>query len=639
MTLRCALYARYSSDQQRAASIEDQFRVCRERAGREGWKIAGAYKDSAVSGSSVILRPGVRALLEDGARGEFDVVLAEALDRVSRDQADVAVLYKHLRFAGVGIVTLAEGEIDELHVGLKGTMNALFLKDLAAKTHRGQRGRVEAGKAGGSLGYGYDVVKALDAAGEPVRGERRINEQQADIVRRIFREFANGASPRAIARRLNEDGIPGPRGKRWSDNTLRGHAARGTGLLNNELYIGRLVWNRQRRALNPETGRKVSRINPPEEWVVAEVPHLRILDDDLWRAAKERQEESADKYAAVIAGVRRAHANPMNAAHRPRHLLSGLLECGVCGGACVKRGQDRYACSNHARTDGCTNRRSVRRAVLEERVLAGLKHRLMAPEAAAEAIRAHAEETNRLNRERRASGAGDRKELAEIEKKIATMIAAIEDGGYVRGMSDRLRELETRQDELAERLAAAPADLPDIHPNIAGIYRRKVARLADALNHPDDRDEAATAIRGLIARIVLSPGEKWGEVHATLHGDLGTILEWTAAGDGKNQGGTSPPGVSVSAETRTRFGVDLSCSRNGAPALPAPFFVAAKRESGSALGGQAFLQDPPALEGRVVDIDVDHGPVRAAPEALLLGLDGDRVLPERGGEHAVQFLR
>ena len=578
MTLRCALYARYSSDQQRAASIEDQFRICRERAAREGWKIAGAYKDSAVSGSSVILRPGVQALLEDAGRREFDVVLAEALDRVSRDQADVAVLYKHLRFAGVGVFTLSEGEINELHVGLKGTMNALFLKDLAAKTHRGQRGRVEAGKAGGSLGYGYDVVKALDAAGEPVRDERRINEQQAGIVRRIFREFAAGSSPRSIARRLNDDGVPGPRGKRWSDNTLRGHAARGTGLLNNELYVGRLVWNRQRRALNPEIGRKVSRINPPEEWVVAEVPHLRILDNELWQAAKRRQEESAERYASVIAGVRRAHANPLNATHRPRHLLSGLLHCGVCGGAYVKRGQDRYACSNHARTDGCTNRGSIRRAVLEERVLAGLKHRLMAPEAAAEAIRAYAEETNRLNRERRASGAGDRRELAEIEKKIAAMIAAIEDGGYVRGMSDRLRELEARQDELTERLATAPADLPDIHPNIAGIYRRKVARLADALKHPEDRDEAATAIRGLIERIVLTPGEKWGEVHATLYGDLGTILEWAAEGDGKNRGGTSPPGVSVSAETRTRFGVNFAQSRSGgAGDAGAPFHCRARR--------------------------------------------------------------
>lgn len=93
--------------------------------------------------------------MRDAQHGEFNVLLAEALDRISRYQADVATLYKHLKFAGVTIVTLAEGEISELHVGPKGTMNALFLKDLAMKTHRGLRGRVEKGKAGGGLCYGY----------------------------------------------------------------------------------------------------------------------------------------------------------------------------------------------------------------------------------------------------------------------------------------------------------------------------------------------------------------------------------------------------------------------------------------------------------------------------------------------------
>ena len=107
----------------------------------------------------MILRPGIQTLLQDAQRQQFDVVLAEALDRISRDQADVATLFKHLRFAGVPIITLSEGDITELHVGLKGTMNALFLKDLAAKTHRGLRGRVEDGKSGGGLCYGYRVVK------------------------------------------------------------------------------------------------------------------------------------------------------------------------------------------------------------------------------------------------------------------------------------------------------------------------------------------------------------------------------------------------------------------------------------------------------------------------------------------------
>jgi site-specific DNA recombinase len=133
---RVALYARYSSDNQRDASIEDQLRICREKAECEKWTVVSTYKDAGISAASMILRPGIQTLLQDAQRQQFDVVLAEALDRISRDQADVATLFKHLRFAGVPIITLAEGEISELHVGLKGTMNALFLKDLAAKTHR-----------------------------------------------------------------------------------------------------------------------------------------------------------------------------------------------------------------------------------------------------------------------------------------------------------------------------------------------------------------------------------------------------------------------------------------------------------------------------------------------------------------------
>ena len=411
MTLRCALYARYSSDQQRPASIEDQSRVCREHAEREGWKLAGAYRDAAASGASVSLRPGVQALLEDARRGVFEIVVAEALDPVSRDQADVALLYMHLRFAGVMIVTLSEGEISKLHVGLKGTMNALFLKDLAAKTHRGFRGRVEAGKSGGGICYSYDAVKLHDDADEPMRGERRINEAEAEIVRRIFREFAAGTSPRAIARRLNEESIPGAKDRLRSDSVLRGHAKRGTGLLNNELYIGRLVWNRQRFMKNPDTGKRVARINPAEEWIVTEVPELRIVDDELWQAAKARQGEISDRCATAIAATRAAHANRLNSNHRPCYLLSGLLECGVCGGSYAKRGQDHYGCSSHVTSGSCSNSRSIRRVEIDERVMAALRDKLMEPEAAAEAMKAYVEETNRLNRERRASGATDRKEL------------------------------------------------------------------------------------------------------------------------------------------------------------------------------------------------------------------------------------
>ena len=425
-------------------------------------------------------------------------------------------------------------------------MNALFLKDLAAKTHRGLRGRVEKGRSGGGLCYGYDVITTFDAAGEPVRGERTINHVEAEIVRRVFREFASGVSPRTIARRLNAEKIPCPSGKLWTDSTIRGQVKRGTGQINNELYIGRLVWNRLHYVKNPETGKRVSRINPREEWIVTEVPELRIVDDALWQAVKDRQEELAEKYATVIEATRKARANRLNGTHRPRHLLSGLLECGVCGGPYAMRGQDRYGCSNHVMNGSCSNGRGIRRPILEERVLAGLKNRLMAPEAAADAVRAWAEEINRRNREHSASGEAGRKELVDIEKKMATMISVIENGGYVKGMVDRLRELEARQEKLKQRLATLPPEIPDIHPNIDGIYRRKVARLARALDNPEERDAAASAIRGLIESIVLTPGEKRGDLEITLRGDLGAILRWAGNGHETTKTDTPSSGMSVS---------------------------------------------------------------------------------------------
>ncbi|MEF2074926.1 recombinase family protein, partial [Consotaella aegiceratis] len=217
--IRIALYARYSSENQRDASIEDQLRQCRERAVREGWTVVETYADRAISGSSMI-RAGIQSLLADAQAGRFDMVLSEALDRISRDQEDVAAVFKRLRFAGVSIVTLSEGEINELHVGLKGTMNALFIKDLAIKTHRGQRGRVEVGKSGsGRAAYGYRVVHQLDANGEPIRGERAIVENEAEVVRRIFREYASGRSPKEIAFQLNREGVPGLRNRPWIDAT------------------------------------------------------------------------------------------------------------------------------------------------------------------------------------------------------------------------------------------------------------------------------------------------------------------------------------------------------------------------------------------------------------------------------------
>jgi site-specific DNA recombinase len=250
--MRAVIYARYSSEQQRATSIDDQIRLCKEKIAREGWTLVQVYRDAAISGATV-LRPGYQAMLEDAREAVFDVVLAEALDRLSRDQEDIAALFKRLQFAGVKLVTLGEGDIGLLHIGLKGTMNALFLKDLADKTRRGLRGRVEAGRSGGGNAYGYDVVRR-DSNGEPERGERKINRDEAAIVREIFTRYAAGEAPRKIAFDLNARRMVPPRGGAWSASTLNGNRARGTGVLNNEMYVGRLVWNRLSYAKDPDRG-------------------------------------------------------------------------------------------------------------------------------------------------------------------------------------------------------------------------------------------------------------------------------------------------------------------------------------------------------------------------------------------------
>ena len=518
---RVAIYARYSSDNQRDASIEDQIAVCRRYAERQGWTVVDWYADRAVSGAS-LLRPGIQSLMEDAGKGGFDIVFAEALDRLSRDQEDVAGVFKRLSFAGVKIITLSEGEISHLHVGLKGTMNALFLKDLADKTRRGLQGRIEAGKSAGGLCYGYDVVKKYNGDGELIRGNRTINEAEAAVVRRIFKAFAAGQSPRQLAKALNAEGVPGPQGKTWTDTTIRGHAARGTGLLNNELYVGRLVWNRLRYIKDPDTGKRVSRPNPKSDWIVQHVPALRIIEDDLWEQVKERQASILAKFET------KPGRNKLNHTHRKKFLLSGLLICSECDGSYTIRGQDRYGCFNHYNRGTCTNNRTIKRQIIETRVIAGLKDKLLAPDLVAEFIKGFQEETNALNHDRELATVQDKAALAKAERSIKAILDAIEDGRYQRSMLDRLDELEKQKDRIEARLAKAPPLLPRIHPNVAEIYRAKIQRLEDALSRPDDAREAAEAMRSLIDKIVLTPGAKRGEVKAELHGELAAILALTS---------------------------------------------------------------------------------------------------------------
>jgi site-specific DNA recombinase len=514
--MRVALYARYSSENQRDTSIADQFRICRAYAEKQGWHIVEEYSDQAISGAS-LLRPGIQSLIADALRRRFDIVLAEAMDRLSRDQEDIAGLFKRFAFANVKMVTLSEGDVTHLHVGLKGTMNALFLKDLADKVRRGLRGRVEDGKSGGGNSYGYDVVKSLDAKGEPIRGTRTINEAEAKVVRRIFREYAAGASPKQIATALNRHAVPGPASRDWGFTTIYGSPKRGNGILNNEMYIGRIVWNRQRFIKDPDTGKRVSRLNPRADWVIQEVPELRIVEEELWDAVKARQR-------VVKQNTETGEENGIWERRRARYLLSGLTRCGVCGGGFSMISASHVGCSTARNKGICSNRAAIKRVELEERVLGALKNKLMDPALFREFCDEFTREMNRLRIEGRASLEAARSEVKRIDRELDTLLDLILKGGAAEKINAKMVQLEAHKGELERAVAETEEPPPLLHPEMASFYREQVTALHLALGAGDDQDraEAAERLRSLINKIVLTPEN--GRLAIDVHGDLAGIL-------------------------------------------------------------------------------------------------------------------
>ena len=405
--MKVAIYARYSSDNQRDASIADQMRVCRAFAERQGWTIAQEYSDHAVSGAT-LLRSGFQALMRDALNRRFDVVLAESLDRFSRDQEDTAGLFKRLTFAGVNIVTLAEGDITHLHIGFKGTMNALFLKDLAEKTHRGLRGRIEDGKSAGGLCYGYRVVKALNG-GTVTTGEREIEPAEAADRRAHLPRVRRRRVAKADREEPESRGRAGPFGGPWSPSTIYGNAKRGTGILNNELYVGRLVWNRLRYVKNPDTGKRVSRLNPTSEWMSQGSPGAadrvrRALDG--CEVASETRPARDEEQRASIGGAK-----------RPQYLFSGLTKCGVCGAGFIMSGKNRLGCFGARDQGRCDNHLTIRRDEVEARVLKALQDKLLSQDLFEEFCEEFTREMNRLRMEQRASLSAAEREIERIEAR------------------------------------------------------------------------------------------------------------------------------------------------------------------------------------------------------------------------------
>ncbi|MGU3401703.1 recombinase family protein [Brucellaceae bacterium D45D] len=320
---------------------------------------------------------------------------------------------------------------------------------------------------------------------------------------------------------LNRESIAAPTGGDWGFSTINGNPKRGTGILNNEMYVGRIIWNRQRFIKDPDTGKRQARPNPESEWVVQNVPELRILDDDLWQAVKVRQgehriERDKNGYADVAA---------VNTRRRPKYLFSGLTRCACCGGGYSAISATMIGCSTARNKGTCDNRVNIRRDELETRVLNALRNRMLDPKIFAEFCDAYTQMSNRLRMEARANIDAAQAEIDRIDREVQKLMDLyLQDALSVEDVKERGDKLRARKAELTTFLASADEPPALLHPNMALQYRKRVQQLYETLQHDseDKRMEAADAIRSLVDAIVLTPAEDRMEID--VRGDLAGIL-------------------------------------------------------------------------------------------------------------------
>ncbi len=299
-------------------------------------------------------------------------------------------------------------------------------------------------------------------------------------------------------------------------------------MLRNELYIGRLVWRRRTNAKDPMSGKKLRRDALPDTYVAKSVPHLRIIDDALWAKVQQRLKQEA-------APVKLAPEGSVSAfwdRRRPRHILTGKVICGVCGRAFKPTGKDYLGCRAAAHGT-CRNRRTVRRATLETRVLDLLGRQLMQPDLVAEFVAAYNEELLRSTSEHKAQAASRQRERAALERKIANLLDAISNGRVSPAILAKLSELERHRDQLGSAAAdGAPLrSARSMHPSIADAYATNVMRLKAALASGGE-PEAIESARGLIEKVIIHPAETEDEPPGVeLLGDLMGLLQAGGATD------------------------------------------------------------------------------------------------------------
>jgi site-specific DNA recombinase len=502
--MRVAIYARRSTEEHQAASLDVQIEEATRYIERQGWTVAPehVYREDAVSRAEFKKRPALIAMINAAEAKEFDVIVCRDETRLGGDGPRTTLLIQDVIDAGVRLFYYVSDEEVTLNdatakfmVSVRNFAAELEREKLAGRVREHLMTKARRGYNAGGRCYGYDNVEVHDGQ-QRLRVEYEINEEQAKVVREIFERYAEGWGLKRIVKHLNARKVTSPsagkRGTRsWSPSAV--HA-----MLRRERYRGTLTWGKFAKGY--KRGTKVRTARPEREWLRVEAPHLQIVDEALWFRVQARLNDN------------RRSATPVGG-RPPSYLLSGLARCGVCGGPIAVNNGGKsttapikvYLCQYH-RTRGdevCSS--SLRRPVetVDRVVLEYVASNVLTEEVITDALK--------LLRRRltdRVRGAGAEVEALEVEAnrlraEIANLVTALASGpAQPAPIVDAVAERQEKLSILDARIRSAKTAPEAISTELSRLEREARRRLADfrtaLASHP-------TEARAFLAKVFTGP--------------------------------------------------------------------------------------------------------------------------------------
>lgn len=468
--MNVAIYARKSTDQFGAAddqkSVTRQVEHARAYAIAKGWRVLEdhIYIDDGISGAEFAARPSfVRMMNSLLPRPAFQALVMSEESRLGREAIETAYALKQLIKAGVRVFFYLEDRervfdtaTDKLLMSVTAFADEFEREKARQRTHDAMQRRARAGHVTGGRVFGYDNIEVLgepDASGRRVRQrvERRINEKEAAVVRRIFELSALGTGYTRIAKTLNAERAICPRPQQdrpagWAPSSVNE-------VLHRSLYRGEITWNRSRK--RDRWGQHKQTNRPASEWISIPAPDLRIVSDAIWAAAHARLGRVRAQLETATGGKLGGRLRDVDS----KYLLSGFARCGVCGG-CVSAtsrshgtGQNRwrvamYGClAYHKRgRDICSNGLYARVESIDAAVLGTLGSDVLRPEIVEAVIAGVFEAMRPAATHDQATAIAA--ELATVEREIGRLAEAIAMGGELAPLVTLLQSKQARRDEL-----------------------------------------------------------------------------------------------------------------------------------------------------------------------------------------------